>query len=395
MLKLKVRSLNCSAGGVLYHYVSSFDELVDSIKNGLYVSKPEGQRDKQFNVPFISFSRTRINPMVIGPSRWNYGLVLSKDKLSNLGKIKPYSHGGQMMEHSLISIRFIYNLPIAGLYERSLENNIIYFECDFYYDESDDDEVMMECKVINVLSELGDYASVPLKASDAKIVVDWLKKNKDKVKSYINDDSYWFRLAGKYKDIQDMLKNVPDVVADLVKQVMAEVKPVDTEPDTTLTIFTRQKLRDEKNPTRKTQVSVSKADCEELIKFIEMLDSKPDSESTIEISQEGRNRDVEITIDPADIESQRDLPDIIRKIRQMESLPEHEDRLLLPGVEPGTTYSKTVPAIIGVMVPDTEWNKKPVKELRTAHPELKFYSYTAPNTKSKRTDRDSRRNPVD
>lgn len=106
MLRLKairMLPLNCASSGVLYHYTPTWEALESILENGLMVSDKEIAYDKE--APYVSLARTKTGAANIdfeddetGDRRWKYGVILSKEKLRDFGKIRPHHFAAAINE---------------------------------------------------------------------------------------------------------------------------------------------------------------------------------------------------------------------------------------------------------------------------------------------------------
>ena len=351
MLRLKAaHSLNSSAGGVLYHYCPSLKDLESILANGIKASDPQPIPGSTEKVPYISFARNKTGPPYTavsdwdtGDLRWKFGVVLSKDKLSNLGKFIPYHYGA--------SQRFI-NFTVEYLdpdeYSTELPRHV---ELDVRLIKRPGSS-FMTASYIAYNNEPGEDNTQILGRSES---------NNEFHYPVTDFDDVWDELNAQ----PTVIDNIPDstgctfilhldldepIKSKLVMSILKEIK-LDQEwaakkkkkmrtPPKTLVIH-GQGYPIKLPNSGETSYDKFKASLKELKQIVPNADIEyiKGADTWVVTAQLPKNV------------SFKDLPKPIQIIVSRSSLFESEDRLLLPNAEPGTPIPQTKSAIIGIIVP--------------------------------------------
>lgn len=378
MLRLKAaHSLNSSAGGVLYHYCPSLKDLESILANGIKASDPQPIPGSTEKVPYISFSRSKTNPPYTeianedtGSLRWKFGVVLSKDKLSNLGKFIPYHYGAS---------------------QRFINFTVEYLDPDEFSTELPR-HIELDVRLIN--RQGSSFVIVSYVAYDNEPDGD-----NTKVLGRSNPGSGFHYPSSRFDEIWDDVSSQPTVV--------------DNVPDSTGCTFTLQLDLDEPIKSKVVmkilqEIKLDQKWAEKHIKSTQPAKklvihgqgypiTLPNSgetsynkfkESLKELKQLVPNAQIEYLKDEGmwivsarlpDYVSFRDLPKPIQIIVSQSSLFESEDRLLLPNSEPGTPIPQTKSAIIGIVVPMNRYHTNQVQELGKKY-NLPIYVYQGKNS---------------
>lgn len=406
---MRMLSLNSSAGGVLYHYTSSMDNVESIVENGL---KPSAYPTPKDGYLFgVSFSRTKsIPPYAINDTgtmgyapdeegtdirRWVYGVIFSKDRLSNVGKIRPYNWATDTGWDIGFSIKPV-NSTQEVLPENWLPESVgvtllvswrgksgLYSAAtvatDFPENTVDADDSYYKAKDEIVLR---DRPYLPIDPEDETAerynqTVKDLSKYGMSQKTIFNNDFVkvtMFTTQVKLSEIDSQPAIVQTVLKDGLKTLQKRIK--------------NRRIHQQKSHEGKS-VKVQVDDNE----AIYLKD--PDGSVYQELK-----RDFENLAKQTDNLHVRDLPNSGFRVRgylppdtPYNKLPisvqkllnaygfdityEAEDRLLVTNVKPGEYIPGTREAVIGIIVPRTEYYSDAVNAFRKKHPNLPVYAYKA------------------
>ena len=381
MLRLEnLKPLNCSAGGVLYHYCTTWERLNKVLERGISPSRPEHQQDRKYNVPFVSFSRTRINPAIVGPSRWRYGIVFSKDVLSNFGKIAPYHHGGhrgadlELKFHDPEFNEDALSKPIILVIEILDELEVVETENGYEGNYTGQSRLIISFGGVTANTQ-GDSVTYKLFTAFTEYIKDWLVENDS---SHVSER--WIDEFAEEPDcviyentviLDKFCKQVPNDLSEMIYDALDKVRKRNGGPrDNIISVRTMVGLE---SPDVWTPFRM---DDDRYKQFKHAV-------RTIEDANPGYvNRDgdiIELDI-PLDVFGRyfKDMPPFIQALASKSTLYESEDRLLLPGYKPKVCIPETKKAIIGVILPRSEYYSERGQELMDRYPNLKFYAYDNP-----------------
>ena len=398
MLRLKTfrtLPLNCSSGGVLYHYTKSLANLKSILQNGLQVS--EGQPYGDNDVPYISFSRTKTNPPYTGladidddtSSRWSYAVILSRSKLSNLGKLVPYHWAAENRE---IDLQVYFYDPSEHTQEEFEVPDAFDFFGRLLLDKEDNTaDIQITCKD----KRLDDYVFTTI---DIPV---------DKIEQIQNELSSEPMLTVRSKNDHDTLSEIP------FRGSFNKETPIVHKNGWLTRIINAllEKVKEYKTRTqeRSSQLSVkgqnpeptyfpdsSPTTYEEFKKAAKELKEKFPS---IDVNQNLDTNTWTIRGELPEGTHFTDLPKTIQVLVSRSGIYESEDRLLLPSATPGTTIPETKDAIIGIVVPRKEYHSKAVEKLHKEFADIPVYTYAGKNEKKRRSNakpipREAYRNPV-
>ena len=400
MLRLKV-NLNCSAGGVLYHFSSDFSDIVSIVDNGMapannYEEAPHKDGLNGKPQPFISFSRTRDNPARIGYINQGEGggVVYSKDALSNLGKFEAFHHGGDNHEGNEIRV-LIPNPSAAGV--DTAKRQVIQFD----FTNSSGKRVDGKPYYLYVLEAgipigNGSITKRHLSIEDKQAgegMQDWIERNKANLLDYTselgyeNHPEYHF---GIEMSIDKDLNKLPELLQEAVKKTLSAIdeyrKANPGEPGYFYikAPFLNSPALDNGHPWVKMQNSpqFDYEDLLDIIKKTEKLEEEGDPIADVSY-QDATHQQIIATV-PTRLfgKSFQDLPPTLRTILSFGKWNETEDRLWLnPRFVKGSPGSyKPIPetrkAVIGIIVPDSTYFNPEVNEFRKTHPNIPVYAYT-------------------
>lgn len=430
MLKLRTLvKLNSSASGVLYHYTSSMQNVESIVENGLKTSiypTPEGEE----YLVGVSLSRTKTTvPYSTNDThthgyalddegseykRWVYGVIFSKAMLSQVGKIRPYDWMQDMNWRKELNVRRV-NTEIQDLPENWLPNAITVVIAAIRHEEGD-------CAVVG------------------KVTFTYPEGSVDNDDYYTDEESYvvedkaylpklpkgtsrreFDNLVSELEQLK-MEKNVPiDNPSITVIQFTKDINPRDiqSQPALIKKIATEaMQVINKRIQKRRTHQKISKAggsvkvwvtNCEPVY----LPDEGDTSYRTIsKVFQElaetsprlrlrgDYNQGWQLT-GYFDQKSSTELPVTLQKILQKVSLTydfESEDRLLITGAKPGDYLPATKKAIIGIIVPRSQYYSKDVDEFRGKHPDIPIYVYAekeeSPDSKVNAIPKEAYKNPV-
>lgn len=403
MIRLKV-NLNSSAGGVLYHYCRwSFNDLVSIVDNGICPSNSYEEAPHEAGVggepqPFISFSRTRDNPARIGFASGGYGIVYSKDRLSNLGRFEAFHHGGDSHESNNIQVKIPASVKIDIDTSKPQAVSFEFTDCSGY--RSDNDKPYSYYQVdAQVTMSTGDSVS-GYRSTDTKDkrvgeeTKEWILRNKSRFIDFSDKPSYdgkpkfTFKLKMTIdKDIDklpELFRIAVERAVEYVKRLASKTKPR-AKGDNYFYVqgaFFDSNIYDEGEWIRvQNSPQFSYEELLDIIKKTEELEKKGDPNASVYYSY--AHDYVEATI-PTSLfgNSYRDLPRTLQTILSFQKHNETEDRLWLnPRFvhgEPGDyqPIPETCKAVVGIIVSDEDYFKHKVKEFRETHPDIPVYAYT-------------------
>lgn len=433
MLELKIIRgipLNCSDSGVLYHYTNSMDSLESIVENGLQTSVYPNSNHEEPLIG-ISFSRTKTTIPYLGNdtqtigydldehgdsfNRWVYGLIFSKRLLSNLGNIRPYNwatDAGARIDYRIKKIDtdkaqlpadWVPNTIKLGIVSQwSTDNPLttiakVYIDYpedtidwdDTYY--TDQDELFLENK-----SYLPQSTNVDSRAEYDQLIEPLTELGLSQ--STPVDGEY--RVVTLFTGVVDVskLNSYPKTIRSIVTDALSEIKPKlqrrkyhqgkERTPDVIKVQVTGCEpfyLKDQGDTSYETLTK----DLQELAKISPdiRLDGNPEAGWHI------RGRLPEgVTF--------KQLPLSIQKMLNSFGIDisfESEDRLLVTGAKPKEYIPETRKAIIGIIVPRTEYYSDDVDAFRQRHPDIPVYAYKANNEEAPVTNKipkEAYRNPI-
>ena len=433
MLQLKIIRgipLNCSDSGVLYHYTNSMDNLESIVENGLQTSVYPNSNHEEPLIG-ISFSRTKTtipyqgnDTQTIGYDvdehgdsykRWVYGLIFSKRLLSNLGKIRPYNwatDAGRRLDYRIkkidtdkeqlptdwipdtIKIGIISQWSTGNPLTTAVKVYIDYPEDTVDWDDTyytDQDELLLENK-----SYLPHSTNLDSR-SEYDQLIEPLTKLGLSQSTPIDDES---RVVTLFTGVVDLSKldSYPKTIRSIIADALAEIKPKmqrrryhqrkEKTPDVIKVQLTGCEpfyLKDQGDTSYETLTK----DLQELAKISPDLHLDGNSEAGWYIHgklPEGATF--------------KQLPLSIQKMLSAFGLDisnESEDRLLITGAKPKEYIPETRKAIIGIIVPRTEYYSDDVDAFRQRHPDIPVYAYKANNEEApitKQIPKEAYRNPI-
>lgn len=423
-------TLNSAASGVLYHYTNSMKNVESIVENGLRTSvfpTPEGEEP----IVGVSLSRTKTTiPYSTNDThtqgyafdeddgseykRWVYGVVFSRAMLNQVGKIRPYDWIQDMNSRKELNVSKV-DTNIQELPENWLPDVITIVIAATRHEEGD-----------------GDVKG--------KVTFNYPENSVGNDDYYTDVESYLVENKSYLPKLQkgDSREEFDNIVSELEQLKLEKDVPIDN-PHITVVRFTKDiDPRDiESQPAlikkiatdalrvikkriqrRRTHQKISKAGGAVKVWFslsepVYLPDAGDTSYDTIskalqkiaEISPRLRLRgDYDQGWQLSgyfDKKSSTDLPITLQKILNKLSVDryfESEDRLLITGAKPGEYLPDTKKAIIGIIVPRSQYHSKDVDEFREKHPDIPIYVYAEkdedPDFKDGTIPREAYKNPI-
>jgi len=430
MLRLRtLLTLNSAASGVLYHYTNSMQSVESIVENGLRTSiypAPEGEE------PLVGVSLSRTKTMIPYSTndththgyasddegseyrRWVYGVMFSRATLAQVGKIRPYDWMQDMNWRKELNVRRV-DTNIQELPENWLPDTITVVIAAIRHREGD--------------SEI-----------KGKVTFNYPEES-------VGDDDYYTDEESYIVENKSYLSQLPkgasreefdNIVSELEQLNMEKDVPIDN-PNITVVQFTKDiNPRDlESQPAlirkiateamqvinkriqrRRTHQKTSKAGSAVKVwatqaEPVYLPDSGDTSYDTIsKILQELAETSPRLRL-RGDYDqgwqlsgyfsqkSSTELPITMQKILSKVGLDhdfESEDRLLVTGTKPGDYLPATKKAIIGIIVPRSQYYSKEVDEFREKHPGISIYAYVekeeSSDSESAAIPKEAYKNPV-
>lgn len=430
MLRLRTfLTLNSAAGGVLYHYTNSMQSVESIVENGLKTSiypAPEGEEP----LVGVSLSRTKTTiPYTTNDThthgyatddegseykRWVYGVIFSRAVLSQIGKIRPYDWMQDLNWRKELNVRRV-NTEIQELPENWLPDAITIIITATRQEEGD-------CAVVGKVTFNYPEGSV----DDDDYYTDresYVVENKTYLPKLPKGSSRekFDNIVSELEQLE-MEKVVPiDNSHITVVQLMKDVNPHDIESQPALIkkIATEaMRVIDKRIQKRRTHQKASKAggavkvwvtECEPVY-LPDAGDTSYDTISRVlqELAETSPRLRLRGSYDQGwqlsgyfSQKSSTELPVTMQKILSKVGLGhdfESEDRLLVKGAKPGDYLPATKKAIVGIIVPRSQYYSKEVDEFQKKHPGISIYAYAEKEESSdfanKTIPREAYRNPV-
>lgn len=430
MLKLRTyHELNSSANGVLYHYTSSMDNVEAILENGLRTSAYPTTNPDEY-LTGISLSRTKttipystndththgyaLDDQGTEYRRWVYGVIFSKRLLSNVGKIQPYHYATDPGWYLQLDIRRV-NPNIQELPENWLPAEVT---LDIVTNWSEGDDTTVRARIRFSYPE-DTVDTDEYYAEDESVILEnkpYLPKfpkgiSKEEYNNQITDLS---RLGFEH--------NTPiDNEANQVDQYLATVdlSDIKAQPQMIQDIL-EDALRIVRRRIQGRQSHQKKSRTGNMIKIWSegtepvYLEDKGDTSyqaiaETLEQLQEiapnlkirgNAQEGWEIYGTLPEGTSFQKLPITMQKIISKLGTPvyESEDRILLPNAKPGEYVPATKKAIIGIIVPRSQYSSKEVEAFKQRHPDIPVHVYADKYEKSneayKSIPRSAYQNPI-
>lgn len=430
MLRLRtLLTLNSAASGVLYHYTNSMQSVESIVENGLRTSiypAPEGEEP----LVGVSLSRTKTTiPYSTNDThthgyafdnegseykRWVYGVMFSRAMLAQVGKIRPYDWMQDMNWRKELNVRRvdtnIQELPenwlpdaitiVIAAIRRAEGDSEVKGKVAFNYPEEsvgdDDYYTEEESYVVENKSYLPKLPKGASREEFDNIVseLEQLKMEKD-----VPIDNPSITVVQFTKDINPHdLESQPA----LIKKIAAEAMQV---------INKRIQRRRVHQKTSKAGGAVKVWTTQgEPVYLPDAGDTSYDTISKVlqELAESSPRLRLRGNYDQGwqlsgyfSQTSSTELPVTMQKILKKVGLNhdfESEDRLLVKGVKPGDYLPATKKAIIGIIVPRSQYYSKDVDEFRKEHSNISIYTYVEKEEdadfKGGSIPREAYRNPV-
>lgn len=412
MLRLKAMrtlSLNSSAGGVLYHYTSSMDNVESIVENGLKTSIYPTPKGGYLVGVSLARSKTTV-PYAINDTathgyafdgegtefrRWVYGVIFSKNLLSNAGKIKPYNWVTDTGWDITFNIKPVDStqgvLPENWLPEsvgvtiavswRSKDGlySVAKVTTDFPENTVDADDSYHEAEDKILLK---DRPYLPVDPEDETAerynqTVKDLSKYGMSQKTIFNNDIVkvtMFTTQVKLSEIDSQPAIVQTVLKDGLKTLKRRVKE-------------RRSHQQRAKGGKSVKIQNDNAEAvylddpdgsvyQELKQDLENLAKQTDKLHIRDLPNSGFRVWGRF---PTDI-SYTELPMTVQRMLSAQGLGnsyESEDRLLVTNVKPGEYIPETREAVIGIIVPRTEYYSDAVNAFKKKHPNIPVYAYKA------------------
>lgn len=430
MLSLRtLLTLNSAASGVLYHYTNSMQSVDSIVENGLKTSiypAPEGEEP----LVGVSLSRTKTTiPYSTNDThthgyafdeegseyrRWVYGVMFSRAMLAQVGKIRPYDWMQDLNWRKELNVRRV-NTKIQELPENWLPDEITIIIAAIRHKEGDS-EVKGKVTFNYPESSVGDddyYTD-----EESYVVED--KAYLPKLPNGVSREEF-DKIVSDLEQLK-MEKNVPiDNPSITVVQFTKDINPrdLDAQPALIKKIATEaMQVINKRIQRRRTHQKTSKAGGAvkvwttqaEPVYLPDAGDTSYDTISRVlqelaETSPRLRLRgDYNQGWQLSGYFSQKssiELPITMQKILKKVGLHhdfESEDRLLVKETKPGDYLPATKKAIIGIIVPRSQYYSGAVNEFREKHPDIPIYTYAekeeGSNFKGEAIPREAYRNPV-
>ena len=431
MLNLQVlRCLNSSASGVLYHYTNSMANVESIIENGLRTSAYPTANPEEYEAG-VSFCRTKTTiPYAFNDTkthgyaddesgspykRWVYGVIFSKNLLSNLGKLKPYEWMADMNWRKELNICKV-NTGIQELPENWLPDVVTVSITAIRHGEEEDGEVKGKVGFTYPADTVDndDYYT-----DEESYIVDdkpYLPKLPNGTPREEFDE-----LVAKLDEL-GMSKTVPfDNSTLTLVWYSKDIAPgdINSQPDLIRKVA-RDALRIIKKRIQRRRVHQQAATRGGSIKVwvdyeepVYLPDSGDTSYDTIsKVLQQIAESSPKLTLRGSYEDGWRlwgyfsektftNLPVTMQKILNRTGLSqifESEDRLLVKDAKPGDYLPATKKAIVGIVVPRAQYYSKEVDAFRSKYPDIPVYVYAEKYEESNPSDkpipREAYKNPV-
>ena len=430
MLKLRTyRALNCAANGVLYHYTSSMDNVESILENGLRTSAYPTTNSDEY-LAGISLSRTKTTiPYSVNDThthgyalddegsefrRWVYGVIFSKRLLSNIGKIKPYHYATDPGWYFQINIRRvnsnIQELPKDWLPEKvtldivtnwrvhgaaTARARIRFFypedtvDTDDYY--TDEESVILEdMPYLPIFSEgiskedyLNQIASLDKLDFEHNTPIDNANMQVDQYLKTVNLSD----TKAQPQIVQDILEDAFRIIRRRIQGRQSHQKKSRAGNATKIWADGAEPVYlEDKGDTSYQAIMEALKQLQEIAPNIKISGNEQEGWRVYGKLPEGT--------------SFQKLPITIQKIMNKLGMLEYEseDRILLPNAKPGEYIPATKKAIIGIIVPRSQYSSKEVQDFRQKHPDVPVHVYADKNEKSsdsyKSIPRSAYQNPI-
>ena len=430
MLRLRtLLTLNSATSGVLYHYTNSMQSVESIVENGLKTSiypAPEGEEP----LVGVSLSRTKTTiPYSTNDThthgyafdeegseykRWVYGVIFSRAMLAQVGKIRPYDWMQDMNWRKELNVSKV-NTEIQELPENWLPDKITLVIAAIRQKDGD-------CEVKGKVTF--NYPAGSVGGDDYYT---------DEESYVVEDKSYLPKLPkGSPREEFDNLvaqleqlnmeKNVPiDNASITVIQFTEDLNPSDIESQPALIkkiAADAMQVINRRIQRRRAHQKTSKAGGVVKVWYsqgepVYLPDEGDTSYDTIsKVFQELAETSPRLKL-RGDYDhgwqlygyfrqkSSTELPITMQKILSKVGLGsdfESEERLLVTGAKPGDYLPATKKAIIGIIVPRSQYYSKEIDEFREKHPGIPIYVYAekeeSPDSKVKAIPKEAYRNPV-
>lgn len=409
MLRIKaiktVANLNCSANGVLYHYTDSMENVESIVTNGLKASpySPRRGADEDEYLAGVAFSRSKTNTPYTGLTgvddsgsefqRWKYGVIFSKDKLSNLGKISPYHWAANVEATGL-------NLYVRHLEPRNLKS----------LDGWEPDAIELSIGVtLDKHSTLKGGCQVNAKfyypegtaaAADADGLPEEIALEKSPLPKKFKDAESEYNHYVQILSDMGLKREVPidnAAISVTIFKTKIDTSSISSLPELLRNIML-QVMQAAKKEIKKKQIAQGREQSgEQLIAKVEGLEpvyfsaqGETSYEAFLAAIKELQKKAPEIRCRQdgdtwhiygslPDNMTFKDLPKILQILVSRSGLFEAEDRLIIPKAKPGDYITETKDAILGIIVPRQEYYSHEVEAFRSKFPNIPVYAYAEKN----------------
>lgn len=423
MLKIKTMrelQLNSSSGGVLYHYTRTVDSLNEILEEGLLPSYRHERNKEGKTVPFISFSRTRVSPPYFknGANSWKYGIMFSRNKISNLGKLIPYRHGGYEQDGNRNRFEELTMIVKDPEFIAKPEDNLYPVTIAIQHTGRGRSRIRVAIGSKNVNNLWSSFDR--LTPEDANKLGDWLIQNEKKTglkiqkvietteenKKFNDGTKYVVVTAfGKVK-LDELSAVLPELPKELLQESQTQMDESDMGTESATTVDIQLDLGEESKTYRFSQ-RFTKKDIMDIYNRVSAIDYNRDErdDKTVSADVDINNGQWELVVIGTEEEIEQifhDKPEVLKEIESVEqySLQESEDRLWLPNADRKKPVPGTKEAIIGLIFPRDEYYSDEANAIREKYPNLPIYAYaeygsTGLSKDAKPVPKEAYRNPTD
>lgn len=418
MLRIKAMKelrLNCSSGGVLYHYTSTAESLNEILEEGLKPSYRFEKNREGKTVPFISFSRTRVSPPYYkeGNNSWKYGIMFSRNKISNLGRLTPYRHGDNSKKFEQLTM-----IVKDPEFTAKPEDNLYPVTIAIQHTRPRRSRITMAIGSKNVNNLWSSFDR--LTPEDANKLGDWLIQNEAKTGLKIqkvietteenkkfNDGTKYVVVTcfGKVK-LDELSAVLPELPRELLQECQEEMAESDMGTDSATSVDI-QLRGEEDGTTYNFSKRFTKKDIMDIYNRISAVEYSRDDRNDnyyVTATTDINNGHWEFIVHGTEEEIEQifhDKPGILKAIDSVDQyrLQESEDRLWLPNADRQQPVPGTKEAIIGLIFPREEYYSDEANAIREKYPNLPIYAYaeygsTGLSEDSKPVPKEAYRNPV-
>ncbi len=399
MLRIKAMRelrLNCSSGGVLYHYTRTTDSLNEILEEGLKPSDRFEQNREGKTVPFISFSRTRVSPPYFhdGANSWKYGIMFSRNKISNLGKLTPYRHGGYGHEDDPNRFEQLTMIVKDPEFIARPEDNLYPVTIAIQHTGRKRSRIRVAIGSKNVNNLWSSFER--LTPEDANKLGDWLIQNERKTGLKIQkviettEENKKFNDGTKYVvvscfgkvNLDELSTVLPELPKELLQESIEQMDESDMGTESATTVDMQLNLGEESRTYRFSQ-RFTKKDIMDIYNRISAIDysrDERDDSTVVAADADINNGHWELVVNGTKEEIEQifhDKPSVLKEIKGVDQyrVQESEDRLWLPNADREKPVPGTKEAIIGLIFPRDEYYSDEANAIREKYPNLPIYAY--------------------